>query len=302
MEITPHTPDHELAPKSHIDVSFVLPAYNEEKAVAASIQQARQVMQQLPEKTYEILVIDDNSTDATADIAAREGVFVIQRKINGGSGASRKTGIRAARGDIVVMYDVDGTYDISKLPEMLKYFPEYDQVNGARVREMGTLKLIRAPAKWVLRKFASYLSGVNIPDLNTGFKVFKREIMLRYLWVIPNGFSCVTTMTLAFLCNDHPVKYVATEYYSRIGKSKFHPIKDTAKYFTTIIRIILFFAPMRIFGQIGLFLLALGTFTTFRHKLLLDYVKTSDIILLLAAAQLFAIGLLAELIISTKKS
>lgn len=288
--------------KPHYDISFVLPAYNEEEAIAHSIDQAREIMKQVPHKTYEIVVIDDCSTDKTAEIAKSMDVRVVKRSINGGSGASRKTGIRKARGKIIVMYDVDGTYDISKLPEMLSYFPKYDQVNGARTQEMGTLKFLRKPAKWFLRKLGSHLARTPIPDLNTGFKVFKRDIMLNYMWVIPDGFSCVTTMTLAFLCNGHRVKYVPTRYYKRIGRSKFHPIKDTAKYFSTILRIVLFFAPMRIFGQVALIVLAIGSFLTLRHKFLLGIVKTSDIIILVFAANLFTIGLLAELIISTKKS
>lgn len=283
-------------------ISFVLPAYNEELAVGHSIRQAREVMQKLPLLRYEIIVVDDNSTDRTGEIALKEGVTVVRRTINGGSGASRKTGIKAAQGELIVMFDVDGSYDISRLPEMLNYFPEYDQVNGARTKEMGTMKILRTPAKWFLRTFASYLAKTKIPDLNTGFKIFKRDIMLRYLWVIPDGFSCVTTMTLAFLCNGYKVKYVSTDYYTRIGKSKFHPVKDTLKYFSTILRITLFFAPMRVFGQLSLVLFVIGSYLTIQHKILLDYVKTSDVILLVLAINLFSLGLLAELIVSTKRS
>jgi glycosyltransferase involved in cell wall biosynthesis len=283
-------------------ISFVLPAFNEEAAVSQSIRQARETMRKLPNLSYEIIVVDDNSTDKTAEIATREKARVVRRITNGGSGASRKTGIEAAKGELIVMFDVDGTYDISKLPEMLSYFPEYDQVNGARTRETGTLKALRVPAKWFLRKFASYLARTKIPDLNTGFKIFKKDIMMKYLWVVPDGFSCVTTMTLAFLCNGHRVKYISTGYKSRIGKSKFHPVKDTAKYFTTIIRLVLFFAPMRVFGQASLLILLVGTITTIKHKMLLDYVKASDVVLLVLAVHLFSLGLIAELIISTKKS
>ncbi|OGM98193.1 MAG: hypothetical protein A2735_00600 [Candidatus Yanofskybacteria bacterium RIFCSPHIGHO2_01_FULL_41_21] len=283
-------------------ISFVLPAYNEELAVGHSIRQVREVMQKLPLLRYEIIVVDDNSTDKTGEIATKENVTVIRRTVNGGSGASRKTGIRVAQGELIAMFDVDGSYDISRLPEMISFFPEYDQVNGARTKEMGTMKILRTPAKWFLRKFASYLAKTKIPDLNTGFKIFKRDIMLRYMWVIPDGFSCVTTMTLAFLCNGYRVKYVSTEYYNRIGKSKFHPIKDTLKYFSTIIRLVLFFAPMRVFGQLSFIFFIVGSFLSIQHKILLNYVKTSDVIILMLAIQLFALGLLAELIVATKRS
>src|SRR5690606_28327430 len=117
--------------------------------------------------------------------------------------------------------------------------------------EQGTHKFFRVPAKWFIRKFAIYLSGTPIPDLNTGLKAFKRSVMLRYLWLMPDGFSCVTSMTLAFLTNGHPVKYVSTPYYKRIGVSKFHPLKDTAKYMATVLRMCAYFRPLRVFGPLA---------------------------------------------------
>ena len=214
---------------NQIEVSIVLPAYNEEKAIAKVIDDVRAAMESTDYR-YEILVVDDASTDNTAKIAESKGIRVSRRPINGGSGSARKTGILNAQAEIIVMLDVDGTYNAFDLPKMLSYFPEYDQVNGARTSEQGTLKLLRVPAKWFIRRLACYLTKTDIPDLNTGLKAFKKDIMLKYLWVLPPGFSCVTTMTLAFLANGYAVKYIPTEYYKRTGKSKFHPIKDTAGY------------------------------------------------------------------------
>ena len=130
---------------------------------------------------------------------------------------------------------------------MLPHFPAYDQVNGARTSEQGTLPWLRRPAKWFIRKLACYLTGHKIPDLNTGLKAFKRDAMLPWLWVVPDGFSCVTTMTLAFLTNGYAVKYVPTPYRPRIGRSKFHPIKDTLSYLSTVLRMVLYFRPLKVF-------------------------------------------------------
>ena len=219
--------------------SIILPAYNEEEAIGKVIDDIKLALDNSKyNNSYEIVVVDDCSLDNTVKIALSKNVKVIERKINGGSGASRKTGILAARGEIIVMLDADDTYTASDIPIMLDYFPEYDQVNGARDSEQGTLKFLRLPMKLFLRKLASYLSKTKIPDLNTGLKAFKKEIMLKYMWVIPDGFSCVTTMTLAFLCNGYKVKYIPTKYKKRLGVSKFHPLKDTSKYLQTIIRII----------------------------------------------------------------
>ena len=170
-------------------------------------------------------------------------MWVVRRPERGGSGTARKTGILAAHGEIVVMLDGDGSYTPGDIPALLKQMPAYDQVNGARTTEEGTMKWLRTPAKWVIRKLACYLTGTKIPDLNTGLKAFRRDVMLEYLWVLPRGFSCVTTMTLAFLCNGYAVKYVPTTYRKRIGKSKFHPLKDTRNYLATVLRMVIFFAP-----------------------------------------------------------
>jgi len=145
-----------------------------------------------------------------------------------------------ARGDIIVMLDADGSYETSDIPKLLDYFPEYDQVNGARTSEKGDLKYLRIPTKWVLRKLACLLTRSDIPDLNTGLKAFKKDQMLQYLWTLPNGFSCVSTMTFVFLANGHRVKYIPTAYHKRIGQSKFRPVKDSFKYFKTIIRMVLY--------------------------------------------------------------
>jgi len=284
-------------------ISIVLPAYNEGKVVGKVIEDIQKTLNDSRYRDlYEILVVDDCSSDDTVEAASAKGVEVIKRKINGGSGASRKTGILASGGDIVVMLDADDTYTAEDIPKMLDYFPEYDQVNGARDSEQGTLKFLRLPVKWFIRRLASYLSGVKIPDLNTGLKAFKRDIMLKYMWVIPNGFSCVTTMTLAFLCNGHAVKYVPSKYKKRLGRSKFHPIKDTLKYLQTVIRIITYFNPLKIFGLISFFLLIVALF------LLVAYIAgfttiffdTIFIVLCATALQALFFGLLAEIVISNK--
>lgn len=285
-----------------LDLSIILPAYNEENAIQSVISEVRKAMSMWP-GTWEILVVDDASTDGTAKFAEEEGVKVVQRVENGGSGAARKTGTREARGALVAMLDVDGTYDASHLPELLSYFPAYDQVNGARTSEQGTVKVLRTPAKWVIRKLAEWISGKRIPDLNTGMKIFKRDVMLRYFWVIPDGFSCVTSMTLAFLCNGHPVKYVPINYRKRIGRSKFHPLKDTANYLFTIFRIIMYFRPLRVFLPlalgIGSVTVAKGTYDWYvspKHTL-----QESDIVLAAVTLMVFVIGLLADLIVAQRR-
>ncbi|MFH1303765.1 MAG: glycosyltransferase family 2 protein [Planctomycetota bacterium] len=288
---------------SSIDLTILLPAYNEENAIESLITEIRNSMA-FWDGIWEILVVDDCSSDNTAKKASLNDVRVIKRVENGGSGASRKTGIREARGELIAMLDADGSYDPSSLPELLSYFPDYDQVNGARTSEQGTIKLLRVPIKWTIRKLAEIVSGKEIPDLNTGLKIFKRDLMRKYLWVIPDGFSCVTSMTLAFMCNGHPVKYIPVSYRKRIGKSKFHPIHDTMQYFLTVLRIVTYFRPLRILAPLAFFLGMLGILRAFYHMFFSpDFgITDSDVILIVAGLMILIAGMLADLIVKQRQS
>jgi polyisoprenyl-phosphate glycosyltransferase len=283
-----------------LDVTVILPAYNEEEAIVPVIDDVDKAMRGT-DYTYEILVVDDASEDKTAEIAEAKGIRLIRRALRRGSGASRKTGILNAKGKIIVMLDADGTYTAQDIPRLLSFFPEYDQVNGARTSEKGTMKWLRAPAKWLIRQFACYLTGTKIPDLNTGFKAFKNDIMKKYLWVIPDGFSCVTSMTLTFLINGYRVKYVPTEYHKRIGSSKFHPIKDGANYIKTIVRMVMYFDPLKVFLPLGGILFLIGVVKSIFSFISTQSLQESDVIILLGSFVVIVLGLLADLIVTYQK-
>jgi glycosyltransferase involved in cell wall biosynthesis len=285
-------------------LTVLLPAYNEQDAIRQVLQE---VVEALSDESirYELLVVDDGSTDRTAERAdefARScwqcPVRVVRCPENRGAGAARKVGIRCARGEIIVMLDADGSYPAAAIPELLRHFPAYDQVNGARTSEQGTLRWLRLPAKWLIRKLASYLTGHKIPDLNTGLKAFKRQTMLPWLWVVPDGFSCVTTMTLAFLTNGYAVKYVPVEYRPRIGKSKFHPIKDTIAYLSTVLRMVLYFRPLKVFLPLSGLVIAAGLTTSVLSFLVTGSMQESDIVILVAGFMTCVLGLLAEVIVA----
>jgi glycosyltransferase involved in cell wall biosynthesis len=285
-------------------LTVLLPTYNEQRAINFVLEEIVQALS-TQSLRYEILVVDDASTDRTPDLVEEFArtcwqcpVRLIRRPERRGAGAARKVGIRNARGEIVVMLDADGTYPAGSIPELLRYFPAYDQVNGARTSEQGTLPWLRRPAKWFIRKLACYLTGHKIPDLNTGLKAFKREVMLPWLWVVPDGFSCVTTMTLAFLTNGHSVKYVPTSYRPRIGRSKFHPIKDTAAYLSTVLRMVLYFRPLKVFLPLSGLVMALGTLKSVLSFTWTGSMQESDIVVLTAGFMTCMLGLLAEVIVA----
>jgi glycosyltransferase involved in cell wall biosynthesis len=276
-----------------LDVSVLLPAFNEESAIAGVIVEIRSALRNWKGK-WEIVVVDDGSTDSTAERAEASGVRVLRRNQNGGSGVARLTGILAARGAVVAMLDADGSYDPITLPTLLSFVPEYDQVNGARTSEQGRQKLLRVPTKWAIRKIAEWVSGTQIPDLNTGMKVFKRHMMNDYLWLLPTGFSCVTTMTLAFLYNDHRVKYVDVKYRQRMGRSKFRPIRDSLNYVWAVLRVTLYFRPSRIIIPIGVgVVLAYSVLHGYKARNV-QHVGVSDVLLFSTALCLLGTGLIAR--------
>jgi len=279
-------------------VSIVIPVYNEEEAIGDDLDTIIATMEGSG-YTYEVIVVDDGSTDRTAGVARAKGVKVIQHLINRGTGAARRTGILQARGEIIVMTDGDGTYPNQDIPRLLEYLPAFDQVVGARTSEQGTFRFLRAPAKWFIRKLACYLTGIDIPDLNSGLRAFKREVMLKFLYLLPDGFSCVSTMTLAFLCNGYTIKYVPIDYYKRIGRSKFHPINDTYNYLLTVVRMVMYFNPLKVFLPASLFLILIGTYKLIRDMLVYRtlYFPGVTIMIVLTAIQVTAIGLLADLIV-----
>jgi glycosyltransferase involved in cell wall biosynthesis len=279
------------------DVSIVLPVFNEKGHLRTEIDRIEAAMSSSP-YSYEIIVVDDGSNDGSeVELAAIDGIRLIRHPKNRGSGAARRTGTTAARGRIVVWTDVDMTYPNDDIPALVKDMEGYDQVVGARRTEEGTLKFFRVPAKWFIRKLASYLVQTDIPDLNSGLRAFRRDVAMQYVQDLPAGFSCVTTLTMSFLGNGYSVKYVPIDYAPRAGRSKFHWWRDTKRYLLQVIRMVLSYNPLRVFMPIGLTLIALGV-----AKLIYDWttrdfsLAANTLLILFAAFQTITIGLLADLI------
>ncbi|MGA7269450.1 MAG: glycosyltransferase family 2 protein, partial [Acidimicrobiia bacterium] len=231
-----------------LDISVVLPVFNEEGHVEAEIDRIRQTLD-ASSYSYEIIVVDDGSVDDTATLLRnREDIRLIELPSNRGTGHARKVGTRAAHGEVVVWSDADMTYPNDDIPQLVKVLEEgYDQVVGARTSEQGTHRWARVPAKWFIRRLAQYLVQTPIPDLNSGFRAFRRSVALPYLHLLPQGFSCVTTITMAFLANGHSVQYIPIEYKKRAGRSKFHWWRDTQEYLLQVVRLVMTFNPLRVF-------------------------------------------------------
>ena len=285
-----------------IDVSVVLPVYNEAGHLADEVKRIRHALDH-SEYSYEIIVVDDGSSDGSREVAEEiDGIRLLRFATNRGAGSARKYGTMAARGDVVVWTDVDMSYPNERIPELVDALRGYDQVVGARTTEEGTVRMLRGPAKWLIRRLASYLSRTNIPDLNSGFRAFRREVADQFLYLLPRGFSCVTTITMAFLSNGYSVRYVPIEYAPRAGRSKFHWFQDTRRYLLQVVRMILMHEPIRFFGPPAAFLGVIGIGKLVYDLIDKDFrVGSNTIVLLGLSLALAGVGLIADLMVQLNK-
>ena len=273
-------------------VTILVPAYNEENGIGPVLDELKKL--NLP---GEILVIDDGSTDKTFERAQATGVQVIRHDINRGYGQALKSGILAARNDIIVITDADGTYPNEELENLLSYISTHDMVVGARTGSQVKIPIIRQPAKKFLNILANYLAGTRIPDLNSGMRAFRKDVALKFFNILPSGFSFTTTITLAMLSNGYRVKYFPINYHQREGKSKIHPIRDTIGFTLLIVRTTLYFNPLKVFMPMsGMVFLAAVVLLVSSKYLLGRVMDISVIVLLSASLQIAVIGMLADLI------
>lgn len=289
---------------SGVKVSIVLAVYNERETIVRELEIIGAAAKASGEH-YEIIVVDDASSDGTGGLlSALTGFRIIRHDSNRGSGAARKTGTLAANGNIIVWTDADLTYPNSLIPRLVEELEDrgLDQVIGARDAEMGSMKIFRVPAKYLIRRLAELLSRTSIPDLNSGLRVFRLTPARKYLHLVPDGFSCTSTMTLAFLCNGLSVGYVSVPYAKRLGRSKFRPLGDTYAYILQVIRMVMYFDPLRVFLPLSLALFLTGLASSLRSIFYLEGgLQQSDIIIFLTAVMVAVIGLLADLIVVQSK-
>ncbi len=276
------------------EVSIVIPAYNEEGAVESVVHEVRRVCGER-DIVPEIIVIDDGSTDATAQMAARAGARVLRHRSNRGYGAALKTGISAASNQFIVITDADGTYPAQYIPELVARLEHADMVTGARVSNNVHIPMVRRPAKWVLNRLANYLTGAQIPDLNSGLRAFRRDVAMQYFSILPDQFSFTTTITLAMHCDKYAVSYIPIDYRQRRGRSKIVPW-DAGSFLVLILRTAMLFRPIRIFLPIVLFCLAYGFVKTVLDLGHQPNISASALLALMSALLILLIGMLGDAI------
>jgi glycosyltransferase involved in cell wall biosynthesis len=286
----------------------VLPCFNEQDHVLLELERISRAMDDSG-TPYELIAVDDASTDATlARLQLAEPrlprLKVVHFPRNGGAGTVRRIGSQQARGEIVVWTDADMTYPNERIPELVAILdanPLIDQVVGARTTEEGTHKFLRVPAKWLIRKLAERLTNSHIPDLNSGLRAFRREVALPYLRLLPPGFSCVTTITLAFLSNERGVQYVPIDYAKRAGVSKFKFVRDAYRYILQVLRMVMYFNPLKVLMPVALFLLGLGIAKGIYDMVVHPFYFAINTVLIFVTGLIIAsLALLADLIVRSR--
>ncbi len=281
-----------------MQLSIIIPCFNEEQSIDRTLNELIAYLKTITVQ-YEILVVDDGSTDATPERLAKHPVRVIRHQINRGYGASLKTGSSQAAYDWLLFYDADGQHKPEYIASMLKEADHSDMVVGAREGYKGPF--IRQPGKMLIRKVAEYLSGAHIPDLNSGLRLVKKELFKEFINLYPDGFSLSTTITIAALKNHYKVTYVPIAINKRTGTSTVK-WSDMLSTLMLISRLIVLFSPLRLFITLSGICIALGTLSIIYNVIVFNWVfKETTYFLFTIGIIIFFFGVIADQIAEIRR-
>ena len=238
--------------KKKVEVTVLLPAYNEENIIGETVKSIRRLY-----PDYEVLVIDDGSTDSTMQVAIDAGANVWPHPYNIGNGAAIKSGLRLAKGEWIVMMDADGQHNPEDIARLVEYKDQFDMVIGARTKKSKT-SIHRDIANWFYNKFATYVTKFKIEDLTSGFRLVKKSVASQYIYLLPNTFSYPTTLTMSYLRSGRSIKYLPIEVRKRVGSSKIKVVEDGIRFFLIISKVATLFSPFRIFMPVSLLFFFIG--------------------------------------------
>jgi glycosyltransferase involved in cell wall biosynthesis len=279
-------------------ISVVIPALNEQDAIAETVQRVQATLEAAKLAPCEIIVVDDGSQDETGTRAAAMGARVIRHPQNAGYGHSLKDGIRDARYDLIAITDADGTYPVESLPALVeRYRDGFDMVVGARSGTHYRESLLKMPLRWILRSLVQWTASRKIPDINSGLRVFRRSTVLGYFDHLCDTFSFTTSLTLAYTMTGRFVGYVSIDYKERIGKSKVRLLRDSARTIQYVLEAAIYYNPLRIFLLMSVLVIvaAILSFSVAltTHLNVFYFMGIGGVI---AALIIFSLGLLAALL------
>jgi len=272
-----------------IKVSIIIPVYNEENTIGEVIQEIKEF-----DQDWEIIVIDDASTDGSYQIASRMGVKILRNPYNIGLGGCLKRGAREAMGNILMFLDGDGQHPPKEIPKLLKDIGEFNMIVG--VRDLSQQHYHRGIGNWVLKWVAERITKRKIPDLTSGFRCLKKKNFMEFIHLLPNGFSSATTLTIAMLEAGLFVKFVLiSNIKPRIsGKSKIRFIRDGLFFLKIAIRIIMMFSPLKIFFPVSLITGVVGLSMSLNDILTSNNLQESSVLMIILAALMFSFGIMAD--------
>jgi len=299
--------------QNQYNFSVVIPCYNEALAVSKTAKEIYSSLKTWEENEdiqlcFELIFVNDGSTDDTSEklsILERyyENLNVIDSKVNFGYGASLKKGILAAKYDSIVITDADGTYPNERIPELIKGLEKNDMVIGARIGKNVKIPTLRRPVKWLLLKYARWMSKADIKDLNSGLRSMKKDKVFKFWNMLPNAFSFTSTITLSMHIEGLSVSYLPIDYRVRIGSSSIKPIQDTLRFFSLVLRTVMYFKPLQVFGTIGLVMLGVAICIGITGKILIGEVPDVIAVSLFSTGSVFiGLGLLGDLINARRPS
>jgi glycosyltransferase involved in cell wall biosynthesis len=287
-------PERQDAGSERRGVTFIVPCFNEDPEVVRSTVSRLRGTATAAQWDHEVIVVDDCSTRAAYDEAGLGGARLLRHKINRGYGAALSAGLRGARFPWIGIVDADGTYPVERFAGMLELTRDYQMVVGAR--KWGDIHWLRRIPKRCLTLLASFLANHAIPDLNSGMRIFHREVYDGHRRIFPDRFSFSSTLTMVGLTSGYEVIFVGIDYFERVGRSSIHPLKDPVRFGYQLLRLSLYFRPLRFFLPLSFLVGALAVARGTRDMMLNDHFGGLTLVLFFMAFQVFFFGLIAEII------
>lgn len=280
-------------------LSVVIPVYNEERAIADTVRQVKEKLAQFPSISFEIVCVNDGSTDRSREILQSiSNIVFVDLPTNRGYGAALKAGLRRVKNEWILILDADGTYPLEELDKLIECIrPELDMVVGSRYGIGISSHPFKRLARWILRRLVFILTKRMVPDLNSGMRIFRTSLYDEFAHILPMGFSFTTTLTVASLYSGYQVDYVPITYNLRIGKSNIKPVRDFLGFTMLILRIATYFEPLSLFMRFAIGLFLIGAAFGIRDILVVHHIGSLAVLLMVSSVQVLATGMIADVVV-----